>query len=261
MVACRAEEPRAWPVVTKSREELILEHMPQVKLIARRIYKGLPPSVTLDDLISAGIIGLIAAIDRYEIQLDVKLRTYAEYKIRGAILDSLRVLDWAPRQHRRRARRIEKTVLALEQQQGRPPCEEEVAERLGIDIEEYHDWIAESRGLMVGSLEAPKYNGEGKLFATLASTPEEQWPSEVFEREELGRLLRDAIGHIPRIEATVVSLYFYEGLTLREIAKLVDLHESRVSQLKGQAMSRLRSTIQKVWPQGPNAARARSIAS
>ncbi len=247
MVACRAEEPQARPV-TQSREDLILEHMPQVKLIARRIHKGLPPSVALDDLISAGVIGLIAAIDRYESHLAVKLKTYAEYKIRGAILDSLRMLDWAPRQHRRRARQIETTVFELEQQLGRPPRDEEVAQRLGVALDEYQDWLAASQGLTVASLETPRCNDEGKLFATLVSAGEEGWPSEIFERAELGRLLNEAIERIPRLEATVVSLYFYEGMTLREISRMVNLHESRISQLKGQAMSRLRTAIQTSWP-------------
>src|SRR5947199_487433 len=121
----------------KSREDLILEHLPQVKLIARRIHDRLPVSVSLEDLISVGVVGLIAAIDRYDPKHDVKLKTYAEYKIRGAILDNLRGLDWAPRQQRRRARLIENAIAELEQSYQRMPTEEEIAAHLRLSVEDY----------------------------------------------------------------------------------------------------------------------------
>src|SRR5689334_296197 len=122
---------------SEEREQLILDHLTQVKLIARRISGRLPVSISLDDLISAGVVGLIAAIDRYDPAQDVKLRTYAEYKIRGAILDSLRELDWAPRQQRKRAKLIETAIAVLEQQFQRSPSEEEIAAYLQISVEEY----------------------------------------------------------------------------------------------------------------------------
>src|SRR5579859_7495940 len=125
------------------RERLIIEHLPQVKLIARRIHERLPGSVSLDDLISTGVIGLIAAIDRYDATHDVKLKTYAEYKIRGAILDSLRGLDWAPRQQRKRSKQIEAAISRAEQLLHRSPTEEEIAAQLGLKIEEYHEWLVD----------------------------------------------------------------------------------------------------------------------
>src|SRR5713226_8438520 len=128
----------AVPISPELREQLILEHLPQVKLIARRIHERLPVSVSLDDLISTGVLGLIAAIDRYDSSHDVKLKTYAEYKIRGAILDSLRGLDWAPRQQRKRSKQIEAAIAALEQRLHRSPSEDEIAAQLGLSIEEYH---------------------------------------------------------------------------------------------------------------------------
>src|SRR5213080_3225827 len=128
------------------RERLILEHLPQVRLIARRIQERLPESVSLDDLVSTGVIGLIAAIDHFDPTHNVKLKTYAEYKIRGAILDSLRGLDWAPRQKRRQAKQIEAAISAAEQRLQRAPGEEDVAEQLGITIGEYHEWLVEIRG-------------------------------------------------------------------------------------------------------------------
>src|SRR3984893_17542640 len=120
------------------REELTLEHLPQVRLIARRIQERLPESISLDDLVSTGVLGLISAIDNFDPSQNVKLKTYAEYKIRGAILDSLRGLDWAPRQKRRKSKQIEAAVTAAEQRLQRSPTEEETAAQLGISIEEYH---------------------------------------------------------------------------------------------------------------------------
>src|SRR5579862_7001750 len=135
------------------RERLILEHLPQVRLIARRIHERLPESVSLEDLISTGIIGLISAIDRFDPGHNVKLKTYAEYKIRGAILDSLRGLDWAPRQQRKRSKQIEAAISAIEQRLHRAPAEDEIAAELNLSLDEYHEWLVEIRGLNIGSLE------------------------------------------------------------------------------------------------------------
>ena len=233
----------------EEREKLILEHLPQVKLIARRIHERLPGSVSLDDLISAGVVGLIAAIDRYDASHDVKLKTYAEYKIRGAILDSLRGLDWAPRQQRKRAKLIEAAIATLEQQHHRMPTEEEIAAQLDLSVGEYQDWLSEIRGLTLGSLENAGTEEDGCDLLRYLADSDEQWPSQIVERSELERLLAEAIEKMPQLEKTVLSLYYYEEMTLREIAKIVDLHESRISQLKSQAILRLRSYMQKRWPQ------------
>ncbi len=231
------------------REQLILEHLPQVKLIARRIHERLPVSVSLDDLISAGVLGLIAAIDRYDASHDVKLKTYAEYKIRGAILDSLRGLDWAPRQQRKRSKQIEAAISSLEQEHHRTPTEEEISARLGLSVREYQEWLTEIRGLTLGSLENAGTEDEGCDLLRYLSDSDDQWPSQIVERTQLERLLAEAIEKMPHLERTVLSLYYYEEMTLREIAKIVDLHESRISQLKSQAILRLRSYMQKRWPQ------------
>ena len=229
------------------RERLILEHLPQVRLIARRIQERLPENVSLDDLISTGVIGLISAIDHFDPTHNVKLKTYAEYKIRGAILDSLRGLDWAPRQKRRQAKQIEAAVAAAEQRLQRTPGEEDVAEQLGISIGEYHEWLVEIRGLNIASLE---YAGSEDGKDLLQYIPEggERLPSMLLERSELERLLAKGINDIPAIEQTVLSLYYKEELTLREIAQVVKLHESRISQLKSQAILRLRSHMTEQWP-------------
>ena len=136
------------------RERLILEHLPQVRLIARRIHDRLPDSVSLEDLISTGIVGLISAIDRFDVSHNVKLKTYAEYKIRGAILDSLRGLDWAPRQQRKRSKQIESAIQSLEQKLHRSPTEEEIAAHLDLSMAEYHEWLVDVRGVNLGRLES-----------------------------------------------------------------------------------------------------------
>lgn len=235
-------------LTSEDRERLILDHLTQVRLIARRIHERLPESVNLEDLVSTGVVGLISAIDRFDPAHNVKLKTYAEYKIRGAILDSLRGLDWAPRQQRRRSKRIESAVAALEQRLSRSPSEDEIAEELDIPIEEYHEWLVEIRGLNLGSLESHPAEEAGRDLLRFVADREEDWPSELFEKAELRKVLGQAISRMPYIERTVLGLYYQEELTLREISRIVKLHESRVSQLKTQAIVRLRAFMRKKWP-------------
>jgi len=232
------------------REQLILEHLPQVRLIARRIHERLPESVNLDDLISTGIIGLISAIDRFDSSHNVKLKTYAEYKIRGAILDSLRDLDWAPRQQRKQSKQIEAAIGRLEQKLQRSPSEEDIAQELNISLDEYHGWLVNIRGINIGSFDSSHQSEDGKSLLRFLSDSEESWPSHQFERSELEKILAETISLMPQVEQTILSLYFQEEMTLREISKILNLHESRISQLKSQAILRLRQQIQKAWPAG-----------
>jgi RNA polymerase sigma factor for flagellar operon FliA len=231
----------------EERERLILEHLPQVRLIARRIQERLPKNISLEDLVSTGVIGLISAIDRFDASQNVKLKTYAEYKIRGAILDSLRGLDWAPRQKRRKTKQIEAAIAAAEQQVQRAPTEEEIAHQLGIPLTEYHEWLVETRGLNVGSLEYAG-NEDGRDLLQFLPDTAEKLPSTLLERSELERLVAQGIDQIPEVEQTILSLYYHEELTLREIAQVVKLHESRISQLKSQAILRLRVRLVAQWP-------------
>jgi RNA polymerase sigma factor for flagellar operon FliA len=230
------------------RERLILEHLPQVRLIARRIHEKVPESVSLEDLVSTGVVGLITAIDNFDAGHNVKLKTYAEYKIRGAILDSLRELDWAPRQKRKKAKQIEAAIAQAEQKLHRVPSEAEIAAELGLSLAEYHGWLVEVRGVNLGALEYTNGSAEPCDMLQFISDSEENWPSRLLERAELEKLLAHAIDKMPYVERTVLSLYYHEELTLREIAKVMDLHESRVSQLKSQAILRLRSYMEKRWP-------------
>jgi len=234
---------------TQEREELILEHLPQVKLIASRIHDKLPESVALDDLISAGVIGLIEAVDKFDSSLNVKLKTYAEHKIRGAILDSLRSLDWAPRNKRRKAKQIESAIAEAEKKHHRSPTEEEVAAELNVSVEEYRKWLVEVRGVNLAPLEqASAGDAESTDLLRFVSDDEEEWPSQLFERGELERLVASTIDRLPDVERTIVTLYYHQELTLREIAQIVKLHETRVSQLKSQAILRMRTALRVKWP-------------
>jgi RNA polymerase sigma factor FliA len=231
----------------EERERLILEHLPQVRLIARRIQERLPKNISLEDLVSTGVLGLISAIDNFDPSHNVKLKTYAEYKIRGAILDSLRGLDWAPRQKRRKTKQIEAAILSAEQRLKTTPTEEDIAAELGISLEEYHEWLVEIRGLNIASLEFAG-NEQGRDMLHFLPDSEDNLPSKVLEKSELERLLAESIGQIPEIEKTILGLYYQEEFTLREIAEVVRLHESRISQLKSQAILRLRARLAAQWP-------------
>ena len=230
------------------RERLILAHLPQVRLIARKIHERLPESANFEDLTSAGTLGLIAAIDNFDPRQNVKLKTYAEFRIRGAILDSLRDLDWAPRQKRRQARDLEAAIGRLEQKLGRCPEEEEIARELGLSIEDYRRQLTDVEGLNIGEIDfLADPSGESREVH-YAADEEENSPAITLERAELESLVSECIERIPRVEKTVLSLYFFEELTLKEIAEILDLHLSRVSQIKSQAILRLRLAIGKRWP-------------
>ena len=243
MYSCEVDDS-----VTEDREALIIEHLPQVRLIARRIHERLPGHVSLDDLISNGTLGLISAIDHFDPTQKVKLKTYAEYRIRGAILDGLRGMDWAPRGRRKLSRQIEGAIATSEQRLGRIPTEEEIALELGISIEEYREWLVDTENLQIGELEFSSAEGDGYNLLKYISDSESQQPSRLAERSALESLLASQISRMPKIERTVLSLYFYEEMSLKEIGQIMDLHVSRISQLKTQAILRLRCVLQKRWP-------------
>jgi len=229
------------------RERLIMEHLPQVRLIARKIHERVPSSVAFDDLLSAGVIGLIQAIDNFDAAQGVKLRTYAEFRIRGAILDSLREGDWAPRMKRKLARELEAAVARAEQMLGRAPEESDIAAQLGIPVEEYRNKLNEVAALDIGELQYARNEQDSPTLLQYAVSNEES-PEVTLERTELEKLIASAIDRIPGPERTVLSLYFFEELTLREIAEVMGIHLSRVSQIKSQAILRLRTAIARRWP-------------
>jgi RNA polymerase sigma factor for flagellar operon FliA len=235
-------------VGAQERERLILEHLPQVRWIASRIHDKLPDSTSLEDLISTGVLGLIAAIDKFDPSYNAKLATYAEHKIRGAILDSIRGLDGIASHKRKRVKETEAVIAALEQRLQRAPREEEIANEVGLSVEEYRDWLLDSRGLSIGSLDAPLDSTGSSTLLNYIADRDDDSPARQLERAELERLLAESIEAMPPSERTVLSLYYHEELNLREIAAIMKLHITRISQLKTQGILRLRTQIDKRWP-------------
>src|SRR5664279_2834222 len=232
------------------REALVLQHLAQVRVIARQIHNRLPDSVCLDDLVSTGVLGLLAAIDNFDPTYNVQLNTYAERRIRGAIMDSLRDLDWAPRETRKRSKMIEAAIHRAKQRFGREPSEEEIVAELGVTIEQYRQWLNDGQGIDLQRLESSEGDDRPDLLKFIADN-EDHLPSRLFERSELERILTLAIERMPKIERTVLHLYYFEELTLREIATVMGIHISRVAQFRVQAILRLRSHMDRVWNSVP----------
>jgi RNA polymerase sigma factor FliA len=234
---------------SEERERLILEHLPQVRLLARKIHGRVPDNVSFDDLVSTGILGLISAIDNFDPTRHVRLKTYAEHRIAGAILDSLRRLDWAPRQQRKHAKQIDAAIASIAQRLHRSPTEQEIAAELNLTVDRYHQWQIDTQGVNLARLEsnARDHSGNRDLLRMLSGDAHE-WPSALFERKELQRTLASAISGIPATEQAILSMHYHDGLTLRQIAMIVGLHESRISQLRADAILRLRVAMRKLWP-------------
>ena len=230
----------------EERDRMIVENLPLVYWAAHRAHESMPPSVALDDLISTGILGLIAAVDNYDPRYNVKLGTYALPRIRGAMLDSVRGLDGVSSAKRRQAREIQSAISALEQRLGRNPEESEVAAELELSVEQYLDTLQRLQCLRLTNLEAAE--GEGRSLLNLLADREELEPSWNLEREELEKILARGVERLNQKERLVLTLYFYEELTLREIAVVMDVHLTRVSQLKTQALLRLRAYMERYWP-------------
>ncbi|HEY1757507.1 MAG TPA: FliA/WhiG family RNA polymerase sigma factor [Bryobacteraceae bacterium] len=239
-------ESPAQPSAT--REELIMEHLPQVRWIASRIHERLSDNTSLEDLISIGIIGLINAIDNFDATLNVKLKTYAEYRIRGAILDSIRGLDGIAPHKRKKLKQVQAALAALEQRLQRAPAEEEIAAELGIGHREYQEWLLELRGVTIGSLDAPQKEGDSRTLMHYIASPEDDSPARLLERAELEKLIQEGLSRMPKVEGLVLDLYYRQGQNIREIAPILDLHITRISQIKAQAVMRLRTYIERRWP-------------
>jgi RNA polymerase sigma factor for flagellar operon FliA len=229
------------------REALVLEHLPQVRLIAGRIHDRLPDYISLDDLISTGVVGLLAAIDNFDASRSVQLKTYAEHRIHGAIMDSLRDMYWGTRETRKRSKNIEAAIHRTKQVFGREPAEEEIAADLGVPVEDYRSWLLEIKSVEIHRLDSVAADGESYNLLNVISDDEADWPSHVVERKELERIIALAIDRMPKNERVVLSLYYYEELTLREIAEVMGMHLSRIGQLRVQAILRLRSHLERVW--------------
>lgn len=228
------------------RETLILNYSPLVKYVAGRLSSGLPQTVDTADLISYGIFGLIDAIEKFDLERGIKFETYAIARIKGAIIDELRSMDWVPRSVRAKARRIEKAYITLETKLRRIPEDTEVAEEMGISIDDLHQIftklsytsIVSFEELWIGGDRDDRQNVMGSIKDDTAEDP-----VTLFESEEIKGILAETIEHLPERERIVITLYYYEGLTLKEIGQVLGVTESRVSQLHTKAVLRLRARL------------------
>ena len=225
------------------RDTLITSHLPKVKYIADRIAAKLPPSVERDDLYGAGVIGLIDAVERFDASRGVSFTTFAEMRVRGAIMDNLRSLDWASRSTRRRAREVQNAFAQIEQQKGRAATEEEVAAQMNIPVADLRETLQDMRGLSLVNLDEESEVSGLSLLETVCDNSAS--PLEKFEESERRQMLAQAVGKLPERERQVVALYYVEELNMKEIGKVLDVSESRVSQLRTQAIVRLRAALTK----------------
>jgi RNA polymerase sigma factor for flagellar operon FliA len=229
------------------RDRLVLTYAPLVKYVAGRLGSGLPAHVDEGDLVSYGLLGLMGAIERYDPDRDVKFETYAIARIKGQIIDELRAMDWVPRSVRSRARGIERAIGELEAKLGRAPTDEEIAAKLGISTEELEESLSEIARSSIAALdELWTVSGSGGDQVALIDTIEDESapdPQGTLSQTELKEAIADSIARLPEREKLVVTLYYYEELTLREIGEVLGVTESRVSQLHTKAILRLKAHL------------------
>jgi RNA polymerase sigma factor FliA len=239
------------------QEQMMLEHLPTVRYLARRIHERLPQHVEMDDLVSAGVLGLIDAFRKFDPGKKVQFRSYAQFRIRGAILDSLRTLDWSPRDLRRKGRAIEEAIRALTARLGRAPAEPEVAAELGMELGEYQQLLGELKGLEIGTLhvEHSEDSGEEEL-AYIPNRPEDD-PLFCCLKGEMRSHLASAVDQLPERERLVMTLYYYEEMTMKEIGLALGVVESRVSQIHASAVLHLRSSLGAMEGSAPDRSRSR----
>lgn len=232
---------------SESREKLILHYAALVRYVAGRVSSGLPPSVEFAELVSYGVFGLIDAIDKYDHKRGVKFETYAIARVKGAIIDELRADDWVPRSIRSKAREIEQAYLSLESEHLRVPTDEEVAEKLQLTTEEYANVLSKMSFMSLVALdELWTVSGDKPDRISLADTVEDvkvKDPSQTFELEEMKNMIADSINRLPERERIVVTLYYYEGLTMKEIGEVLSVTESRVCQMHTKAILRLKARL------------------
>jgi RNA polymerase sigma factor for flagellar operon FliA len=237
-----------WCETPAERERVIREHVHLVKYVVGRITGHLPSNVDREDLISAGILGLIKAVDRFDPGRKVKFETYATTVVRGEVMESLRARDWAPRSVRRKLRQLAAVIDQLEARLLRAPGEDEIAEEMGMPLEDYHHFLALASAATVTSMEEVLAGDEPtEEFDDLPGGDSEDYadPQQVMEKRELRRLVAQAVLGLPERERAVVSLYYEQELTLKEIGEIMGVTESRVCQIHTQATARLRAAVQR----------------
>ncbi len=237
------EQPNT--LTTDQKDRLIMEYAPLIKFIAQKIAIRLPSNIELDDLISSGVIGLMDAIDKYDPTRDNKFKTYAEFRIRGSILDELRAQDWVPRSVRDKAKMLDRAVVKLEAELGRNAKDEEVAEKLNMSIEEFHDLVNQVRPVSVLSIDeqATYSTMDKKSIMSILDGTKISNPFSQLNLKSVKDTITTSIEDLPERQRLVLSLYYYEDLNLKEIGKVLRVTESRVSQLHAQAITRLRAKL------------------
>jgi RNA polymerase sigma factor FliA len=230
-------------VLSAEQEKLMIEHLPIVRFIARRIHERLPQHVPIEDLYSAGVLGLLDAFLKFDPSKQVQFRSYAQFRIRGAILDNLRTLDWSPRELRRKGRAIEQAIQTLTAQFGRAPSELEIASQMHIDLAAYQQLLGELKGLEIGTLHSERSEDSGEEeLVYLPNRPEDD-PLFRYLHAEMRERLIEAIGDLPERERLVMTLYYYEETTMKEIGLILGVVESRISQIHASAVLHLRARL------------------
>lgn len=229
------------------KDRLIVEYAPLVKYIAHRIAMRLPPQIEVDDLINSGILGLIDAVEKFDPSKEVKFKTYAEIRIKGAILDELRAMDWIPRSVRKIINKLVDAYHKLEQQLGRPARDEEIARQLGLKMDEFYLLLKQAAGVPLISLDGlVDHDEKRRSILHCLEDPKSTNAFGILGLSEVKDVLAKAIDDLPEKEQNVISLYYYDELTMKEIGKVLDLTESRVSQIHTKAIMRLRMRIKYV---------------
>ena len=231
------------------RDYFVLKYAPLVKYVAGKVSMGMPQNIEYEDLVSYGIFGLIDAIKKYDPNRGIKFKTYAMTRIRGAIFDELRTIDWVPRSIRQKAKQVEQAISDLENKFGRTVEDEEIAQELGVSNEEFQSLLHKLSGTSLLSLNDICYMGEDSDELSILETleaPEEMMPDVLIEKEEICDYIVEAIKKLPEKEKKVVVLYYYEDLTLKEIGEILEVTESRISQLHTKAIMRLRGRLGRI---------------
>ena len=237
-------------VLTPEQERVLLDHVPIVRFLARRIHERLPQHVDIEDLVSAGVVGLMDAFSKFDPSKKVQFRSYAQFRIRGAILDSLRTLDWGPRELRRKGRAVEEAIRALSVRLGRAAAEPEVAAEMGMTLGDYQQLLGDLKGLEIGTLHVERNENSGEEeLAYVPGRPQDD-PLFVCLKGELEERLAGAIANLPDRERLVMTLYYYEEMTMREIGLALGVVESRVSQVHGSAVVHLRAALRDLAGKG-----------
>jgi RNA polymerase sigma factor for flagellar operon FliA len=241
--ATPAEPLPSGELLTAEQERLMVDHLPIVRFIARRIHERLPQHVPIEDLYSAGVVGLLDAFSKFDPSKQVQFRSYAQFRIRGAILDSLRTLDWSPRELRRKGRAVEQAIQVLTAQYGRAPNDHEIAAQLHIDLPAYQQLLGELKGLEIGTLHSERSEDSGEEeLVYLPNRPEDD-PLFRYLHAEMRERLTQAISDLPERERLVMTLYYYEETTMKEIGLILGVVESRISQIHASAVMHLRARL------------------